>query len=224
MAIRFYFSLIGLAGAAPPVDANWERSIASFTRFPAPTTKQNSALADVTALFGSTTTSQTCWRQWVSDTLDVDQTIAGTVSMVVRGLEANLTEDCHLAFSLRVITPTLAVRGTLRLQHAAATEWATTAQTRIHSALALTSTPCFAGDRLVMEVGMHGVTPANANNLTMRFGDPTATADFALTSGLTTDLVPWWELSQNVTFGIPTPMFVLPGGHAGRRRNILRRL
>jgi hypothetical protein len=221
---RHYFPLTGTPDIAPAVDAAWERSIASFTRFPTSTTKQNTPLTDITALFGATTTSQTCWRQWITDQLDSDQTISGTVSIVVRGLEANLAEDCHLAFSLRAITPSLAVRGTLALQHAAATEWAVTAQTRIFSGLAITSTPCLAGDRLVMEVGMHGVTPANANNLTMRFGDPTAVADFALTSGLTTDLVPWWELSQNLTFGPPTPVFVLPGGHPWRRRNILRRL
>ena len=44
------------------------------------------------------------------------------------------------------------------------------------------------------------MTPANGLNVTWRFGDPTGTADFALTSGLTTDLDPWWEISADPTF------------------------
>ena len=40
------------------------------------------------------------------------------------------------------------------------------------------------------------------------FGDPTATSDFALTAGLTTDLVPWAEISANLTFGITIAVLV----------------
>jgi hypothetical protein len=39
-----------------------------------------------------------------------------------------------------------------------------------------------------------------ADTVTLRFGDPTGTADFALTGDLTTDLCPWVELSANLTF------------------------
>jgi hypothetical protein len=207
---------------SPPVDPAWERALGIFYRAPSPVVKSNSALTDRSALFGSTATSQTCYAQFITDTLNVDQTIAGTVSMVIRGLEQNLSEDLHLAFNLWICTPTLTNRGTLKLQHAAATEFAVTAQTRIFSAVALTSVAGIAGDRLVMEVGLHGVTPANTGQNILRFGDPTATADFALTSGLTTDLVPWWELSQNVTYGTPAT-FALEG-FSKRRKNIPRRL
>ena len=201
MATRFYMPSGGTPASTPTVRADWERSIASFTHWPAPRSKTNTALTNVAALFGSTATSQTCWRSFVTEALDVNQTINGTVSIVLAGLEGAAQEDAHLAFVLRVMQgDTSTERGLLLVQHAAATEFTTAQQTRIFSTVALSSVSALAGDRIVMEVGIHGVTPANANNITLRFGDPTGTADFALTSGLTTDLVPWFELSTNVTF------------------------
>ena len=76
------------------------------------------------------------------------------------------------------------------------------AATRIRAATAITGFSAAAGDRLVLEIGIHGVTPAN-EIMQMRIGDPTAAADFALTAALTTDLCPWGELSQTLTFGAP---------------------
>lgn len=201
MATRFYMPSSGTPGSTPTVRADWERSIASFTHWPAPRSKTNTALTNVAALFGATTTSQTCWRSFVTEALDVNQTINGTVSIVLAGLEGIAQEDAHLAFALRVMQGnTSTERGLLLLQHATASEFTTSQQTRIHSALALSSVGGIAGDRIVMEIGIHGVTPANTNNITLRFGDPVGTADFALTSGLTTDLVPWFEMSTNITF------------------------
>lgn len=168
------------------------------------TTKTNTALTTYTALFGATTTSGTCWKQWVSDTLNVDQAISGTMSMVVgKCAETTTNGDAHLAFSLRVMQgDTSTARGTLLQFIATSTEFplVAAAATRIHSARALTLVNALAGDRIVCEIGIHAVTPAN-ENMQLRFGDPTATADFALTAALTTDLVPWLELSQNITFG-----------------------
>ena len=123
--------------------------------------------------------------------------------MVVGKLgETTLSGDTHLAFNLWVVKPDGTSRGVLKLQHATATEYPliASAATRIHSAISLTSVAALSGDRIVMEIGLHGVTPA-AEAIQMRSGDPTATADFALTSALTTDLDPWFELSQTLTFG-----------------------
>lgn len=206
MATRMYFATSGTPGSSPTVDSAWERSIAAFTRWPTSTTKANSSLTTYTALFGSTSTSQTCWHQWVSDTLNVDQTISGTISMVVGKCgETTTSGDAHLAFSARVMQgDTSTARGTLLLFHATSTEFPliASAATRIHNARAITTVNALAGDRLCIEIGIHGVTPAN-ENMQLRFGDPSATADFALTEALTTDLDPWWELSANVTFGAP---------------------
>lgn len=204
MATRLYLPTSGAAGSSPTVSAGWGRQIAAFARFPMATAKANTALTTYTALFGATTTSGTLWHQWVSDTLNVDQTITGTVSMVVgKCAETTANGDASLAFVLRtMIGDTSSVRGTNLSFLATDTEFplVAAAATRIHSARALTSVAALAGDRLCMEIGIWGVTPTN-ENMQLRFGDPTATADFALTAALTTDLDPWVELSQTITFG-----------------------
>jgi len=182
----------------------WERQVSLFARYPTLTTKANTALTDFADAFGSTSSSQSLWLMWVSDTLDVDQTITGTSSIVVRGLEAAAADDLHLAYALRVMQgDTTTERGTLITQGATATEFTTSAQTRIFSAQALSSVAALAGDRIAIDIGFHGLTPQSGATGTLRFGDPTGTADFALTSGLTTDLCPWVELSQTLTFGTP---------------------
>jgi hypothetical protein len=208
-----YLPSSGTAPTSPTQRADWERAFSGAVFLPLVTTKSNTALTDLAGLHGGTNTGQSRWASFVSDTLDSNQTITGTFSMVVRGLEASLAEDAHLAFMLRVMQgDTSTERGLLASVMATTTEFTTSAQTRIHNAVAVSSVSALAGDRLCLEVGIHAVTPANAANITLRFGDPTATGDFALTSGLTTDLVPWAELSQTLTFGTPSaggPSFVI---------------
>ncbi len=201
MPTRFYLPISGAAAQSPAVDAAWEGSRTGFARYPARTTKSNTALTDLAGQFPSISTQQICWGQWVSDTLAVDQTISGTVSIVVRGLEAAAGVDGHLAYSIRVIKPDGTARGTLLLHHTQTTEFTTSAETRIGNAQAVTTVAALAGDRIVIEIGVHGVTPLTGTDATLRFGDPTGTADFALTSGLTTDLVPWVELSAALILG-----------------------
>ena len=203
MATRFYLPSSGTAPATPAMDSNWERQYTSWTRRPMPTTKSNTALATLSEAYGATATNQKIYAQFVSDTLASNQTISGTVSMVVgKCAETSTGGDAHLAFSLRVLDRWGVFRGTLLLRHATATEFPliASAATRIHSALAITSLACLAGDRLVLEIGLHCVTPVN-EVMQMRFGDPTATSDFALTSALTTDLCPWMELSATLSLG-----------------------
>jgi hypothetical protein len=176
------------------------------------TTKANTALTTISGVFGATTTSQTRYHTFVSDTLDVAQTIAGTFSIVIgKCAETTTSGDAHLAYALRVVTGAGVHRATLATVMATSTEFplVASAATRIHNATAVTSFACNAGDRLVLEIGIHGVTPAN-EVMQMRIGDPTATGDFALTAALTTDLDPWGELSQTVTFGTPA-VTSLPG-------------
>lgn len=96
------------------------------------------------------------------------------------------------------------IRGVIGLYHATSTEFPlmASAATRIHSARVngATAFSSQAGDRIIIEIGLHGVTPA-AELTQMRIGDPSGTADFALTAALTTDLCPWVQLSRDVTFG-----------------------
>src|SRR3990172_12517698 len=164
MATRFYLPTAGTPGPSPTPDTAWERAIAAATTWPMPTAKSNSALTTYTSLFGATATSQTRWHSWVSDTLNVNQTISGTMSMVIgKCAETSTSGDAHLAFSARVMQgDTSVVRGTLLLYHATSTEFPliASAATRIHSARVFTANVnAQAGDRLVLEIGLHGVTP-----------------------------------------------------------------
>lgn len=206
MATRFYLPASGTSPlASQAVDSTWEGSASTFFRAPLGTSKTNTALTNFAAVFGSTATRQDCWAQWASEPLSRCHrfTTADTISMVVRGLEDNAAVDGHLAYVVRVVSGDgSVVRGTLATYMATSTELTTSALTRIHNARAFAgSVIAFAGDRIVVEIGSHGVTPSTSYNLTWRFGDPTGTSDFALTAGLTTDLCPWVEFSQTLSFG-----------------------
>jgi hypothetical protein len=136
-------------------------------------------------------------------------TTADTVSMVLGKLaETTLSGDSHLVYVVRVVSGDGGtIRGVIGLYHATSTEipLMASAATRIHSVRTngATTFTSQVGDRIIIEIGVHGVTPA-LENIQMRVGDPTATDDFALTSGLTTDLCSWVELSRTVSF-IPEP-------------------
>jgi hypothetical protein len=214
VATRFYLQSTGSAPFDPSIaDGGWERNHGSYAARNMSTTKANTALTTVSGVFGATSTSQTRYHTFVSDTLNTAQTISGTFSIVVGKLaETTLSGDAHLAFTLRVVTGSGTHRALLASVMTNTTEFPVIANaaTRIHSAIAITSFAAAAGDRIVLEVGIHGVTPAN-ETMQMRFGDPTGTADFALTPTLTTDLCPWGEISSNLTFGTPTTNFDATG-------------
>lgn len=206
MATRLYLQSTSTGAVNPAfADGGWERNHGSYASRIMATAKANTPLTTVSGVFGATTTSQTRWHTFVSDTLDVNQTISGTFSLVVgKCAETTTSGNAHLAYALRVVTGAGVHRATLSTVMATSTEFPliASAATRIHSAKAITSFGASAGDRLVLEIGVHGVTPAN-EVMQLRFGDPTAVADFALTAALTTDLCPWGELSGTVTFGTP---------------------
>ena len=206
MATRLYLQSTGAAPFDPAItDGGWEQNSAAYIARNMATTKANTALTTLSAVFGTTATGQTRYATFVSDTLDTNQTISGTFSLVVgKCAETTASGDAHLAYALRVVTGSGVHRATLATLMGTSTEFPliASAATRIVSAAAITSFAASAGDRLVLEIGIHGVTPAN-EIMQMRVGDPTATADFALTAALTTDLCPWGELSQTVTFGTP---------------------
>jgi hypothetical protein len=216
MATRLYLQSTGTAPFDPSIaDGGWERNHGSYAARNMSVTKANTALTTVSGVFGATTTSQTRYHTFVSNTLDVAQTISGNFSLVVgKCAETTTGGDAHLAHALRVTDGAGVHKATLHTRMATSTEFPliASAATRIQAAAATTSFACAAGDRLVLEIGIHGVTPVN-ETMQMRFGDPTATADFALTAALTTDLVPWMELTDNLTFGTPAT--------GNRRRRVL---
>jgi len=195
--------------ASLAVDSNWELTN-GLVRLPCKTTKQNTALTPSQRTWPATSTQQWCWYQYQSEQLlgAYSWTTADTVSMVIGKLaETTTSGDTHLAYVVRVVSSDGAtIRGVVGLYHATSTEVAlmASAATRIHNARTngATNFSSQIGDRIIIEIGWHGFTPA-AELTQMRVGDPSATSDFALTSGLTTDLCPWVRLSQTVTFGVP---------------------
>src|SRR4030042_547276 len=216
MATRFYLPISGsppLASLA--VNTNWEL-ITSLVRLPCFTTKQNTALTQASATWAAGITQQWCWRQWQSDILKYadDWTTADTVSMVIKVAESAAQVDSHLAYVIRVVSGDGSViRGVIGLYHDTSTEYPTSLAaiaTRIHNALTTGATNFSSqvGDRIIIEIGHHGVTPSLAL-VYHNYGDPSATADYALTAGLTTDLCPWVQLSRTLEFGAPSTQLVI---------------
>ena len=204
MATRFYLPTAGTSPlSSQAIDSTWEGSVSTFFRAPAPTVKTSSAARNDAARFLSTSTQQNCWGQWISAPLAAafSFTTSHTYSAVVRGIEGDLACDAHIAIVIRVVSADGAtVRGTIASLMATSTELDVTWATRIKAATALTAVSASAGDRIVIEIGSHGVTPSTAYDVTWRFGDGAA-ADFALTEGLTSADNPWVELSPTLTFG-----------------------
>jgi len=210
MATRFYLPSSG----TPPLaslakDANWELET-GLVRLPCYITKKNTALTTSQRTWASTTTQQWCWWQFQSPCMNAayNWTTSDTVSMVLGKLAETTTGgDTHLNYCIRVVNADgTVIRGIIgALQATPGAEFAlmASAATRIFNA-ATTGATTFSsqiGDRIIIEIGVHGITPA-LELIQQRIGDPTPTpVDFALTSGLTTDLVSWVELSRTVTFG-----------------------
>lgn len=184
------------------VDTNWTRSVSGISpsrRSLGHKTGAEAGNLSVGGLFGGTATADVVFQQWVTAPLDADQTIAGTLSLVVLAVELAATENAHLAVSLRVVKPDGTNRGVLVRSMATSTEFTTTTETRILGPLTLSSVAALAGDRLVLELGVHGVTPSNTSNILIAHSARNDLSDYALTSGLAVGSVGWWELSQPVT-------------------------
>lgn len=203
MPTRFYFENT----TASPLnslgfDAGWEQTGGADRRFSPRKGMQSvvSAMTNQTAqTVPITTTQQILSRQYCTEPIPFRQRLEGTFSMVLRVLESATSANVFLAYVLRAVSKDgNVVRGTLASSMTnAGTEYAASAATRIFSAVALSALTLEEGDRLILEVGGHAQAPSAAGSYTHRYG-ATLQADFALTSALTTDLNPWWELSQDL--------------------------
>lgn len=204
MASRFYMQASGTPNISPAVDAGWEQS-GQVTRLD---TEMKQYVSAVTALANSsaitvpvTTTQQIVGYQFITPRtfLPVRLDTSVTFSMVIRGLENATTNNVFLAYVLRAVSQDGGtVLGTLSSSMTnAGTEFTGSAETRIFTATAITATTLSEPFRLVLEVGGHAQGPSAGGSYTYRVGT-NAASDFALTSALTTDLNPWWELSVNL--------------------------
>lgn len=199
MATRFYLQNTGAATVSPSFSAGWEQT-GEADRVKLENklnTSIISTLTDNSLVIPITTTQDILNRQYVSDPLP-SQTITGTFSLVVRCSENGLNANATLAVVAYVVSNDGGVsRGTLFSVFGTDTEFPTTAATRIVNAQTVSSIAAQAGDRIVVEIGLTATTPLSLEGGVQRFGT-SAASDFALTSGLTTDLNPWCEFSQNL--------------------------
>ena len=224
MATRFYLPASGAAPVTPALGSQWTVTT-GWSAHPAPTVKSNTALANGTARQNGSTTSVTdrLDRVFVSAQLDA-QTISGTFSAVVQGLESATGHNAWLDIVIRVVSADgQTQRGVLYAGSTATSpsatagvenqEFGTTLASRIKSAVALSSVAAQAGDRLVIEVGYRKQSTTSTQTATLRYGDPTGSTDAALTAGTTTTTIaPWVELSQTLVFQ--------GGGTSGRAASI----
>jgi hypothetical protein len=215
---RFYLPSSSTApGITPAFHVNWNGQIGTADRVSLSTTKTDTALTDKAITGTAANPGFNLHRQYISGPLAA-QTIAGTLAGVIRGLESNTSGNYNLAIAVALVDSTGGNRRNLLVPVAhtatsAPPEFTASALTRCFrdagggEAIALTSQTASAGDRLVVEIGARDTSASTAYTCTLRFGDPTATADFALTNSLTTDLDPWIEFSSNILAQGASPSF-----------------
>ena len=209
MPTRFYLPATSAAPAISPAVTGWTLSASNFARVRAVTAKTATALADQAYTSTSTSIGATsCFKQYVYGPLGA-QTISGTLTGVIRGLESNATHNATVAICVRRVNSAgVHQANVLAVSASDATttppEFGTTASTRRFQdaaeavTLALTSTVFSQGDYLVIEIGARKGDTAVNRSVTLRFGDSAAT-DFAHTDALTTDLNPWVEVSGTIS-------------------------
>lgn len=215
MATRFYLPASGTCPITPTPDTAWDTTT-GFGSYPTDTTKTNTALAN-----GTTRTSTVVLvlenrldRVYVSTQQLAGQTItAGTFSGVVLCEESSGGADAWWQVIIRVVSSDgSVVRGTLYAGSTATSPSATTGaengemgaasfQSRIKNALPTTSVTALSGDRIQIELGARWIPSSTSRTFFIGYGDPTGTADAALTAALSTNRDPWVELSNTLTFG-----------------------
>jgi hypothetical protein len=218
VATRFYLPDGGSGPAGWPAPTGGPRSsewdnTGGWSQWTASTTKTNTTLAAGAPRSKGSTTSNAdrLDRVYVTAPLTAQTIAAGTFSAVIRAVESATGADFWLQIIITVwASDGVTQRGTIYAGSTAITESATagaenqefgtTSSTRIKNAIATSSVVCQDGDRIQIEIGARGNGTTSTHTFTLRYGDETARSDFTLTAGDTTELVPWVELSQNLTW------------------------
>jgi len=207
VATRFYLPSSGTS----PLDSlavagGWGGAGANFLRLPTSITKSDTAGVNLIGRIPSAETYSLCHAQFISAPLATahDFTAEETASMVVSVQETSGSSNAFLAAVVRVVSGDgSTVRGTILdlRTDSGGVEWTTAYRTRIWGSLPLAVVSASAGDRIVIELGAYCLLPTvYTSDLGMTLRDVVATADFALTSNLSTLLCPWVELSPTLSF------------------------
>ena len=216
MATKLYLPASGTSPLNSLADSTywWAGAESCFYRAPCSTSKSNTALANKS--FSTSGAGLWSVAQFVSAPFDhYHFTTSDYVSLVVKGHQASVRYNAALAFSLRVVSNDgSTARGSLK-DAVDGEELSNTACTRVIDSQTVNALACTAGDRLVVEVGIEISYEDLVGCCYLAFGDPTATADFAATSGLTTDLCPWFSLSPTLTFWTPPSLSTSQASNIG---------
>ena len=213
MATRFYLPSSGAPAVTPPaLPAGWLAGLSAHYAAPTGIVRTNTALTDFSVAETQATITNIPVAAFVSAPLAA-QSISGNLTASIRAIEGGSGHDKSLNIGVYLISNDgTAVLSTLYAGHtvtpinstpdALGQEMASAAQqTRIIPSTAITTQTAASGDRLMILAGYRAHVASGTNtNATLRLGDPTGPADFGLASGLTTDLVPWVELSGTLTF------------------------
>ena len=209
MATRFYLSSVA-AGISPTFNGSWEATGAAVRRM-LDTVKQ-SAFETLTVACGSTAGPiDVLVAQYVSAPLSGDQTISGAIKGQLRTYEDNAALDARMQCVIWVRKADGTSRGTLVASDtsALASEFATSLTNRevpLGSPVTPSSVAALSTDRIVVEIGYRKHEAAATNrNVQMRLGAPSGT-DLPEDETDTTDLVPWIEFADTLTFTAPTAL------------------
>jgi hypothetical protein len=207
MPTRFYFGSTDNTNAVNAIfDPGWEQTGQATRRklYYGKNLVALEALTDKSVTVPITTTQDILNVQFVSDPLPPQSIEAGILTAVVRCSENATTNNAFLALTARIMSNDgQTLRANLLSLQEGGSEFPVTASpvTKIvgNGTTTAVTTACVTqpGDRLVIEIGVFASGPTAGGSAIERFGN-NAASDFALTAGLTTDLNPWVELSQNL--------------------------
>lgn len=211
MATRFYLGSVdgtndisptlGLGGGWDNTSSATRRGLYFANKIPA-----SEAMANTSVTIPITTTQNILSVQFVSPPLR-STTFTGPgiasnndIRLIVRASQSATTDNASLHFVLYVCDSTGTIlRGTIRSGATGGGAFAVTGSdaTVINNPADFGTFVSQTGDRLVLEVGVNANAPTTSGTAVLRFGTA-ATSDFAFTSGLTTDLRPWLEISRTL--------------------------
>lgn len=206
MATRFYLPKTASAtGISPTADADWEDT-SLLARVAMTTTSVSDAMATVSFSDGDDTSKDVLFRQYVSAALTGGQTISE-----LQAIKAQARCTCLAGYDMRLTVGIRVIAGdgtTVRKTVLAVTRDGTVAATSLTnrqftatSAAGDYTTNADGLDRLVIEVGMGGDPTILLNHgSSLRLGDAAA-SDLPEDDTDTTDLRPWVELADTLTFG-----------------------
>lgn len=176
---------------------------------------QFSDLTDKTVTIPITTTQKILVRQFISEPIPSQRWEAGPVTLsgpLARMIESDAGCNATMYPYVKIVSIDGTVSVTL-LNQAVDTELdITTTTRRLNNAGSGGGSVSKPGDRLVLELGVTCSAPTASGTVTMRFGNPSGVALFANSSGLSTDLTPWFFIG-GAAGPLLNPKFLNTGIH-----------